>query len=320
MLIVVARNLLEAYAQKQYQLALNHIFGTQTMPVRSPSTRSPTRPRVSSGSWRASPPSRRRSSRRSRRCARGWRMVGPERQSRCARRSSRSSDAGRRRRAGPGRRHWRTSLTTPRGRGVVRSRRRSTPRSRRCVTSWPTNTRRRRAGRPGHLERAGRGRGVSARDPDAHHRHDHPRRGASVRARGPEPHRGREGRDRPAAGYARPFRARGGAGRGSGQPHSIRGSRSSRWRPSRPCAPSRRLRATSGACRAADCEVKAVEAYREQEAPPAFYMPPSLDGSRQVSTTSTPTSPRRGTCTRSPPSPSTRRPRDTTSSSESRWS
>ncbi|MGH2427919.1 MAG: DUF885 domain-containing protein [Candidatus Limnocylindria bacterium] len=31
----------------------------------------------------------------------------------------------------------------------------------------------------------------------------------------------------------------------------------------------------------ANCIVKAVEAYREQESPPAFYMPPSLDGSRQ---------------------------------------
>ena len=31
----------------------------------------------------------------------------------------------------------------------------------------------------------------------------------------------------------------------------------------------------------ANCYVKAVEAYREAEAPPAFYMPPSLDGSRQ---------------------------------------
>lgn len=31
----------------------------------------------------------------------------------------------------------------------------------------------------------------------------------------------------------------------------------------------------------ADCEVKAVEAYREAESPPAFYMPPSVDGSRQ---------------------------------------
>lgn len=31
----------------------------------------------------------------------------------------------------------------------------------------------------------------------------------------------------------------------------------------------------------ANCYVKPVEAYREQEAPPAFYMPPSLDGSRQ---------------------------------------
>jgi uncharacterized protein (DUF885 family) len=30
----------------------------------------------------------------------------------------------------------------------------------------------------------------------------------------------------------------------------------------------------------ANCIVKAVEAYREQESPPAFYMPPSLDGSR----------------------------------------
>ena len=30
----------------------------------------------------------------------------------------------------------------------------------------------------------------------------------------------------------------------------------------------------------ADCVVKAVEAYREQESPPAFYMPPSLDGTR----------------------------------------
>jgi uncharacterized protein (DUF885 family) len=31
----------------------------------------------------------------------------------------------------------------------------------------------------------------------------------------------------------------------------------------------------------ANCVVKAVEAFREQESPPAFYMPPSLDGSRQ---------------------------------------
>ena len=31
----------------------------------------------------------------------------------------------------------------------------------------------------------------------------------------------------------------------------------------------------------ANCYVKAVEAYREKDSPPAFYMPPSLDGSRQ---------------------------------------
>jgi uncharacterized protein (DUF885 family) len=31
----------------------------------------------------------------------------------------------------------------------------------------------------------------------------------------------------------------------------------------------------------ANCEVRAVEAYREAESPPAFYMPPTLDGSRQ---------------------------------------
>jgi uncharacterized protein (DUF885 family) len=30
----------------------------------------------------------------------------------------------------------------------------------------------------------------------------------------------------------------------------------------------------------ATCEVKAVEEYREREVPPAFYMPPSIDGSR----------------------------------------
>ncbi len=30
----------------------------------------------------------------------------------------------------------------------------------------------------------------------------------------------------------------------------------------------------------ADCVVMAVEAYREQESPPAFYMPPAIDGSR----------------------------------------
>jgi uncharacterized protein (DUF885 family) len=32
---------------------------------------------------------------------------------------------------------------------------------------------------------------------------------------------------------------------------------------------------------AANCIVKAVESYREVESPPAFYMPPSVDGSRQ---------------------------------------
>jgi uncharacterized protein (DUF885 family) len=31
----------------------------------------------------------------------------------------------------------------------------------------------------------------------------------------------------------------------------------------------------------ANCYVKAVEAYREAESPPAFYMPPTIDGSRQ---------------------------------------
>src|SRR5688572_9891549 len=31
----------------------------------------------------------------------------------------------------------------------------------------------------------------------------------------------------------------------------------------------------------ANCEVKSVEAYREAESPPAFYMPPTVDGSRQ---------------------------------------
>jgi uncharacterized protein (DUF885 family) len=31
----------------------------------------------------------------------------------------------------------------------------------------------------------------------------------------------------------------------------------------------------------ADCEVKAVEEYRERETPPAFYMQPTIDGSRQ---------------------------------------
>jgi len=31
----------------------------------------------------------------------------------------------------------------------------------------------------------------------------------------------------------------------------------------------------------ANCYVKAVEAYREEESPPAFYIPPSIDGSRQ---------------------------------------
>ena len=31
----------------------------------------------------------------------------------------------------------------------------------------------------------------------------------------------------------------------------------------------------------ANCIVKAVEAYREVESPPAFYMPPTVDGSRQ---------------------------------------
>ena len=31
----------------------------------------------------------------------------------------------------------------------------------------------------------------------------------------------------------------------------------------------------------ANCEVKSVEAYREVESPPAFYMPPTVDGSRQ---------------------------------------
>ena len=32
----------------------------------------------------------------------------------------------------------------------------------------------------------------------------------------------------------------------------------------------------------ANCTVKGVEAYREAESPPAFYMPPSIDGSRQA--------------------------------------
>ena len=57
--------------------------------------------------------------------------------------------------------------------------------------------------------------------------------------------------------------------------------RSFGWRRSRPIAPTPRRRSYFGRLPSANCEVKAVEAYREVESPPAFYMPPTVDGSRQ---------------------------------------
>ena len=47
-------------------------------------------------------------------------------------------------------------------------------------------------------------------------------------------------------------------------------------------SPARRRspRACSGACRRAGCEVRPVEAFKEQNAPFAYYYPPAIDGSR----------------------------------------
>ena len=70
----------------------------------------------------------------------------------------------------------------------------------------------------------------------------------------------------------------------------------------------------------ANCVVKAVEEYRERETPPAFYMQPSLDGSRQGQYYINTYQPEERPPTRSRPSPSTRRRRATTSRSPSRWS
>ncbi len=39
-------------------------------------------------------------------------------------------------------------------------------------------------------------------------------------------------------------------------------------------------RLSSAACRSAACEVRPVEAFKEKDAPPAYYFPPSVDGSR----------------------------------------
>src|SRR5687768_150581 len=70
----------------------------------------------------------------------------------------------------------------------------------------------------------------------------------------------------------------------------------------------------------ANCYVKSVEPYREAESPPAFYMPHRSTARARASTTSTRSGPRTGSSTRLRRSPSTRPRRATTSRSGLRWS
>ena len=93
--------------------------------------------------------------------------------------------------------------------------------------------------------------------------------------------RGREGRDRAPAGPRGPARAARRAGRPTRPTTPTTRRRSCGWRASRRTAPTRPRRSYFGRLPSANCEVKAVEAYRERESPPAFYMPPTVDGSRQ---------------------------------------
>ena len=92
MLILVASTQLEALEQKQYQLAINHISGTQTMPVSVAQYQIAETPE---GLEQAADPVRclsgRRSSSTSTRCARASPTVAPAPRSRFASRSSRSS-------------------------------------------------------------------------------------------------------------------------------------------------------------------------------------------------------------------------------------
>ena len=120
-------------------------------------------------------------------------------------------------------------------------------------------------------------------------RHPHPdlarrdcRGGPRLRPRRPRVDRVREGRDRAPARPCRPPRPSRGAARGPRQPHRRSGARSC----GSPQEQTDRAYAAApnyfGRLPSANCYVKAVEAYREAESPPAFYMPPSLDGSRQA--------------------------------------
>ena len=112
MLILVASTHLEALEQKQYQLAINHIFGTQTMPVRIAQYQLADTPEGLERlltRFRAYPA---RSSRRSRRSREGSRTVAPARgpgpqADRADRTDAGWAGGGSRRSHGPGRRRRR---------------------------------------------------------------------------------------------------------------------------------------------------------------------------------------------------------------------
>ena len=282
MLTLVARTHLEALEQKQYQLAVDHIFGVQTLPVRVAQyqiAETPEAARAPAGPIRGLSHRHRPDDRDAARGGGRWphRGGGPG----PARDRADRADAGPSQRGSSRRFAWRTLPTTRPASGSARPwPRTSTPRSRACATSWPTSTRRTRVPEPGLSATPGG---------EAAYRlairmnttiETTPRRGASLRARGPRAHRGREGRDRARRGLSGPPRLRQGAGRGPGQPHLLPRARSSSWRRGqleRAFAIAPRY---FGRLPSANCEVAAVEEYREREVPPAFYMPPSADGSR----------------------------------------
>ena len=147
MLILVASTHLEALEQKQYQLAINHIFGTQTMPVRIAQYQIADTPEglerllTRFGAYPAAIEQEIETLREGIADGRTGAAIPVRKQIEQIERMLAAPPPS------PSRRwRWRTSPMTPPASGSApRSRRTSIRRSSACATSWPMSTRRRRA-------------------------------------------------------------------------------------------------------------------------------------------------------------------------------
>ncbi len=318
------RTISRALAQKQYQLAIDHMSGPADLAGRDRAVSAGRYPRA--GSVCSSPASSatpRSSSSTSSTLAEGV-ADGRTAAAVPVRRDDRADRSAARRRSRPSAGHDRWPSVRDEDRSAVPrpSSRHVYPALRRLreylVDEYEPHAR----AQPGLSRDARRRRGVSARDPHADHGRRDGRGGPRLRPRRPRGDRGGEGRDRSAPGSPDRHALR--TARSPTIPSNHTGEPSTRscaWRRSRPIAPTQQAPKYFGRLPSANCYVKAVEAYREADSPPAFYMPP-IGGwlaPGAVLHQHVPAG-RASARTRSPRSPSTRRPPDITSRSASRWS